>query len=363
MLAALLSHSAGVILNRTVGLGVLNAQLVHTTCKAIRQLHSYHSCLGDVHRRIVLNDLCITIVAQLNVISRSSSRSYNTVLRSDLQRQRFVCRIIRGRLNLQRGLNVQLLVAVSHINVFEQFFSLIFVNFLCFINSSRAEGRYCNRLSSIFNFRLVAFGNFIAYIDFRLGNIRLDLNRTGDGLCNYLVVITGFVTGCCNIAVCNKVCACTLSLVVGRVKVCKIATLNSNLSSAIFISRIYAVNNEVITIRVCSCFCIKIAIIDGQFACLYLYRSATTVVFTAINGQLCFVYIDCIATILTCINTTGCCFKCGICSNIQCNKVCVVIAHVVRTVNGMLIKIQSDGHSNHQTCIIRISTISVNIGQ
>ena len=134
---------------------------------------------------------------------------------------------------------------------------------------------------------------------------------------------------------------------------CKVSALDSYLSIFILISFINAVNDEIITVnRIVKCFCIKIAIIDGQFAFLYLYRSATTVVFTAINGQLCaLVYIDCIAAILTCINTTGCCFKCGICSNIQCSKVCGVIAHVVRTVNGMLIQIQSDGHTNRQTCI------------
>ena len=209
MLAALLSHSAGVILNRAI-LGVLNAQLIAVSnCKASWQFHSYHSCLGDVHRLIVLNDLCILGIAiQFNAVSRSSSRSYNTVLRSDLQRQRFVCRVIRGRLNLQSRLNVQLLVRsiTSYlVCIFNQFIRLAFVDLLCFINSSRAEGRCGNSCCCCLNGFLIFLRNLV-YLNFRSSNRRLDLNIAGFGLCNYLVAVTGYITGSGNVAGCN-VCA------------------------------------------------------------------------------------------------------------------------------------------------------------
>ena len=201
-----LRYRAGVILNRAI-LGVLNAQLIAVSnCKASRQFHSYHSCLGDVHRRIVLNYLCIfTIDAQFNAVSRSSSRSYNAVLRSDLQRQRFVCRIIRGRLNLQGGLNVQLLVAGYLGCTVNQIGCLGFVDILDDITRSRAKGRCGNCLSCCCNLFLICLRNLV-YLNFRLGNSRLDLNIAGVGLCNYLVAVTGYITGSGNVAACN-VCA------------------------------------------------------------------------------------------------------------------------------------------------------------
>ena len=207
MLAALLSHSAGVILNLVVGLGVLNAQLIAVSnCKASRQFHSYHSCLGDVHRRIVLNYLCIfTIVAQFNAVSRSSSRSYNTVLRSDIQRQRLGCLVIRGRLNLQRGLNVQLLIIALYSScLFNQSLCSIFIDILNDIARFRAEGRCGNRCRCCCNLFLICLRNLV-YLNFRVCNIRLDLNRTGVGLCNYLVAVTGYITGSGNVAACNVV--------------------------------------------------------------------------------------------------------------------------------------------------------------
>ena len=185
---------------------MLNAQLCAVSnCKASRQLHRYHSCLGDVHRLIVLNYLCIfTIVAQFNVISRSSSRSYNTVLRSDLQRQRLGCLVIRGRLNLQRGLNVQLLIIALYSScLFNQSLCSIFIDILNDIARFRAEGRCGNRLSCIFNLLLIFLGNGATYRNFRVCNIRLDLNIAGVGLCNYLVAVTGYITGSGNVAACN----------------------------------------------------------------------------------------------------------------------------------------------------------------
>ena len=339
------SNFTGVIFHGSIVFGVLNAQFVIGISKSRRQFHRNNSRCSNRQFLIILHNLCIfRVTRQLDVICFISSRCYNAILRSDIQRQRLILSAISSRFYLKCSLNVQGRV-LQALCLCCQILCLCLVNCCNLVTCCCAEGRYGNRLSCIFNCSLVAFGNFI-YIDFRLCNSRLNYNRTGISFLNYLVVITELVAGYGNIAICNKVCACTLSLVVSRIEVCKIATLNSNISSAIFISRIYAVNNKVVTIRAAKCFCIKIAIIDGQFAFLYLYRSATTVVFTPINGQLCVFDIDCIATIPTCINTTGCCFKCGICSNIQCNKVCVVIAHVVRTVNGMLIQIQSDGLSN-----------------
>ena len=145
---------------------------------------------------------------------------------------------------------------------------------------------------------------------------------------------------------------------------CKIATLNSNLSSVIFISRIYAVNNKVVTIRAAKCFCIKITILDGQFACLYLYRSATTVVFTAINGQFCTAkYVNRITTIFTGINAAGCCLNCSICLNSQCCNILLIVPHVIRGNDGFIIQIKSNRLADSQTCISSVNTAGFNIFQ
>ena len=185
---------------------MLNAQLIAVSnCKASRQLHSYHSCLGDVHRLIVLNDLCILgIAVQFNLVCRICGGRYHAVLRSDLQRQRLGCLVIRGRLNLQSRLNVQLLVAGYLVCLFNQFIRLAFVDLLCFINSSRAEGRCGNRCRCCSNLFLICLRNLV-YLNFRLGNRRLDLNIAGFGLFHYLVAVTGYITGSGNVAACNVV--------------------------------------------------------------------------------------------------------------------------------------------------------------
>ena len=190
---------------------MLNAQLIAVSnCKASRQFHSYHSCLGDVHRLIVLNDLCILgIAVQFNLVCRGCGGRYHAVLRSDIQRQRLGCLVIRGRLNLQSRLNVQLLLrslASYLICLCNQFIRLGFVDLLCFISSSRAEGRCGNRLSCFFNLCLIFLRNAFAYLNFRSRNSRLNLNIAGVGLCNYLVAVTGYITGSGNVAACN-VCA------------------------------------------------------------------------------------------------------------------------------------------------------------
>ena len=189
---------------------MLNAQLIAVSnCKASRQFHSYHSCLGDVHRLIVLNDLCILgigIAVQFNLVCRICGGRYHAVLRSDLQRQLLVFRVIRGRLNLQRGLNVQLLIIALYSScLFNQSICSIFIDILNDIARFRAEGRCRNRCRCCCNLFLICLRNLV-YLNFRLGNRRLDLNIAGFGLCNYLVAVTGYITGSGNVAACN-VCA------------------------------------------------------------------------------------------------------------------------------------------------------------
>ena len=205
MLAVLFSHSAGVILNRTVGLGVLNAQLCAViNCKASRQLHSYLGRGVDGHVLIVLNDLCILgIAVQFNLVCLGCGGRYNAVLRSDIQRQRLGCLVIRGRLNLHRGLNVQLLIIALYSScLFNQSLCSIFIDILNDIARFRAEGRCGNRCRCCCNLFLICLRNPV-YLNFRVCNSRLDLNRTGVGLCNYLVAVTGYITGSGNVAACN----------------------------------------------------------------------------------------------------------------------------------------------------------------
>ena len=107
--AGSLSDNTGVIFHGSIAFDVLNAQFINTICnKAGRQFHRNNSRCSNRQFLIILHNLCICrVTRQSDVICFISSRCYNTVLRSDIQRQRLILSVISSRFYLKCSLNVQ----------------------------------------------------------------------------------------------------------------------------------------------------------------------------------------------------------------------------------------------------------------